>query len=102
MLILEILLELKSKQGDVTTEFLRAYLEENEEMYVKILHDFKKLGKVFKLKKPLYGLCQLPRALWKYMVEKMSNCVMSQLNLDTCLFVGEKVICICYVDDLLV
>ncbi len=35
------------------------------------------------------------------MVEKMSNCGMSQSNLDPCLFVGDKVICIFYVDDLL-
>ncbi len=35
------------------------------------------------------------------MVEKMSNCGMRQSNLDPCLFVGEKVIYIYYVDDLL-
>ena len=58
MLILEILLELKSKQGDVTAAFLHANLEENEEVYVKIPGDFEEPGKVLKLKKTLNGLCQ--------------------------------------------
>ena len=41
------------------------------------------------------------RAFWKYMVQKIADVGMKQPNLDPCLFVGEKVICICYVDDLL-
>ncbi len=101
MLILEILLELKSKQGEITASVLHFDLEENEEVYVKMPCGFEKPGKVLKLKKTLYGLCQSPRAFWKYMVEKMSNCGMPQLNLDSCLFVDKKVIYIYYVDDFL-
>ena len=75
MLILEILLNLKSKQGDVTAAFLHAELEEGEKVYVAMPQGFKKAGKVLKLKRTLYGLCQSPRAFWKYMVEKMErNC----------------------------
>ena len=62
---------------------------------------FEQQGKVLSLKKTLYGLRQSPRAFWKYLVEKMDICGMPQSNLDPCLFVGEKVISICYVDDLL-
>jgi hypothetical protein len=58
-------------------------------------------GKVLKLKKTLYGLRQSPCAFWKYLVEKMAICGMVQSKLDPCLFVGEKVICISYVDDLI-
>ena len=36
-----------------------------------------------------------------YMVKKMEMCGLPQSQLDPCLFIGEKVICICYVDDLL-
>ncbi len=54
-----------------------------------------------KLKKTLYGLCQSPHAFWKYFVEKMAICGMVQSILDPCLFVGEKVICISYVDNLI-
>jgi len=101
MLILEVLLNLKSKQGDVTAAFLHADVEENENIYVHMPRGFSKPGKVLKLKKTLYGLRQSPRAFWKYMVKKMADVGMKQSNLDPCLFVGEKVICICYVDDLL-
>ena len=101
MLILEVLLDLKSKQGDVTAAFLHADLEEGEEVYVRMPRGFQKKGKVLKLKKTLYGLRQSPRAFWKYMVQKMEACGMPQSKLDPCLFVGEKVICVCFVDDLL-
>ncbi len=101
MLILEILLGLKSKQGDVSAEFLHADLEPGEEVFVEMPRGFTQPGKCLKLKKMLYGLRQSPRAFWKYVVEKMAICGMEQSNLDPCLFIGEKVISICYVDDLL-
>ena len=101
MLILEVLLGLKSKQGDVTAAFLHADLGEDEKVYVRMPMGFRQQGKVLKLKKTLYGLWQAPRAFWKYMVEKMEICGLPQSQLDPCLFVGDKVICICYVDDLL-
>jgi hypothetical protein len=101
MLILEVMLDLKSKQGDVTAAFLHADLNKDEEVYVAMPKGFEQKGKVLKLKKTLYGLRQSPRAFWKYMVEKMEICNMPQSKFDPCLFVGEKVIAICYVDDLL-
>ena len=87
------------KQGDVTAAFLHAKLEEGEEVYVAMPQGFKKAGKVLKLRRTLDGLRQSPRAFWKYMVEEI--CSMPQSELDPCLFIGDKVICICYVDDLL-
>ena len=56
MLILEILLKLKSKQGDVTAAFLHADVGKDEDIYVEMPLDFRKKGKVLKLKKTLYGL----------------------------------------------
>ena len=73
MLILEILLKLKSKQGDVTAAFLHAELEEGEEVYVAMPQGFKKPGKVLKLRRTLYGLRQSPRAFWKYMWRKWKS-----------------------------
>jgi hypothetical protein len=101
MLILEVLLDLKSKQGDVTAAFLHADLGKDEEVYVEMPRGFKQDGKVLKLKKTLYGLRQSPRAFWKYLVEKMDACDMKQSSLDPCLFVGERVIAISWVDDIL-
>jgi hypothetical protein len=54
-----------------------------------------------KLKKTLYGLCQSPRAFWKYITQKLETCGLEQSKFDPCLFVDEKVICVVYVDDLI-
>ena len=75
MLILEVLLGLKSKQGDVTAAFLHADLEEGKNVFVDMPKGFEQYAKngrkkVFKLKKTLYGLRQSPRAFWKYLTEK--------------------------------
>ena len=64
-------------------------------------HGFRKKGQVLKLKETLYGLHQSPRAFWKYLVKKMEICGMPQSDLDPCLFIGENIVCICYVDDLI-
>ena len=46
--------------------------------YINMPSGFERKGKVLKLKKTLYGLCQSPRAFWKFMVEKMELCGMPQ------------------------
>ena len=71
MLISEALLDLNSKQGNITAAFVRANLKEGEEVCVSVPRGFTKKWKVLKLKKTLYGLRQFPWAFWKYLVEKM-------------------------------
>ncbi len=66
MFILEILLGLKSKQGDVTCAFLHADLAPDETVYVDMPLGFNTKSKnrkrqVLKLNKTLYGLRQSPR-----------------------------------------
>ena len=101
MLILEVLLDLKSKQGDVTCAFLHADIPEGEQVYVEMPLGFRKKGMVLKLRKTLYGLRQSPRAFWQFLTEKLKICGLEQTTVDPCLFAGPTVICICYVDDLL-
>ena len=101
MLILEVLLDLKSKQGDVTAAFLHVDLGEDEEVYVRMPRGFEQSGKILKLRKTLYGLRQSPRAFWEYIVKKREASGCPQSELDPCLFVSKKVICIVYVDDIL-
>ena len=101
LLILEVLLKMKSKQGDVTADFLNGELEERENVYVKMPLDFRKHGNVLKLKKTLYGLRQSPRSFWKYFTKAMKACSMDVSKIYPCLFVDEKVLSICYVDDIL-
>jgi hypothetical protein len=71
MFVLEILLGLKSMQGNVTCAFLHADLEENKKVYVSMPMGFAQYDKngkkkCLKLKKTLYKLRQSHRAFWKY------------------------------------
>ena len=105
MLILEVLLGLKSKQGDVTAAFLQANLCEDDKVFVDMPRGLEVRGnngrnKVLKLKKTLYGLRHSPRAFWKYMTSKTEICDMVNSKMDPCLFIGKKVMTIIYVDDI--
>jgi hypothetical protein len=65
MFILEILLGLKSKQGDVTCVFLHVELEPGENVHVDMPLGFSQYStdgtrKILKLKITLYGLYQSP------------------------------------------
>jgi hypothetical protein len=101
MLILEILLQLKLMQGDVTCAFLHGELGPNEKVYVEMPLGFRQKGKVLKLKTTLHGLQQSPRAFWKYLSDAMVNSGMEVSKLDPCLFVGERVTAVAFVDDIL-
>ena len=95
--MLEVLLELKSKQGDIAAEFLDANLKEGENVFVEMDLKFQKKGKVLMLKKTLCGLCQAPCAFWRHLVEKLEACGMSQFKLDPCSFIGKKALLMtCY------
>jgi len=87
MFILEILLGLKSKQGDITCAFLHADLEPGENVYVDMPLGFAQYSKdrtkkCLKLKKTLYGLQQSPRAFWKYITKKLETCGLEQSKFD--------------------
>ena len=86
MFILEVLLGLKSKQGNVTCAFLHADLEPGESVYFGMPLGFNiksKNGKhqVLKFKKTLYGFCQIHRAFRKYITEKLSIAIYSNPSL---------------------
>ncbi len=103
---MEVLLGLKSKQGDVTCAFLHADLEPDETVYVAMPLGFNtksKNGKrqVLKLNKTLYGLRQSPRAFWKYITIKFESCGLKQSKFDPCLFIGPDVMCVVYTDNLI-
>ncbi len=57
---------------------------------------------VLYLKKTLYGLCQSHCAFWKYLTKKLGICGLPQAPFDPCLFIGEKIISNCYIDDLFI
>jgi hypothetical protein len=105
MFILEIPLGLKSKQGNVCCVSLHGEFEPGENVYVEMPLSFSQHSKdgtrkVLKLKKTCHGLCLSPRAFWNYITEKLKACGLEQSKFYSCLFVGIKVICIVYVDNI--
>jgi hypothetical protein len=98
---LQCCLGLKSVSADVECAFLNAPLDEGEEVYVQMPQGFQQEGKCLKLRQSLYGLRQSPRNFWKYLTKVMQDCGMEQSDHDPCLFIGEKVIAVAYVDDIL-
>ncbi len=106
MFVLEVLLGLKSLQGNVTCAFLHADLEENKKVYVDMPMGFAQCGKngkkmCLKLKKALYGVRQSPQAFWKYITVKLQECGLEQSKFGPCLFIGPNVICVIYINDLI-
>ena len=101
MLILESMLGLKSCQADVECAFLHGHLEEGEEIYMHMPRGFKQEGKCLRLKRSLYGLKQAPRAFHTYLVKALEKQGLRQSHLDPCLFIGDKVVAVTFVDDCL-
>ena len=106
MLILEVLLGLKSNQGDVTTEFIHADIPEYEKVYVEIPRLFEQFSnnghtKCLQLENMLYGLRHIPCDFWKQMKNKLEQSGLNQSRLNPCIFVSDKVTCIVYVDNII-
>ena len=115
LLIMSIILGLSTKQVDCTAAFLHALIDHDlnwenmmeEEcahsgIYVSMPHGFTQPGKVLKLKHSLYGLKQSPKNFFSLLKNKLESCGFSMSeDIDPCLFISDKVICLMYVDDLL-
>jgi histone deacetylase 1/2 len=63
---------------------------------------FKREGNlVYKLRRSVYGLRQSPRNFFHYLSDKLQNKGLKPSKLDPCLFIGDTVIVVIYVDDVL-
>jgi hypothetical protein len=115
MLVLSLVLNLATMQVDYTAAFLHApidrdpnwdHMSEEERarsgVYIHMPKGFTKPGKVLKLKRSLYGLKQSPRNFFQFLKTKLETVgFTSMTDVDPCLFVSDKVICLVYVDDTL-
>jgi hypothetical protein len=99
LIIMSILLELETTQIDYTAAFVHAYIDCL--VYVAMPPDFGIPGQVWKLRKSLYGLAQLPRNCFFYTRDKLIKMVFVQSEADPCLFISSDIICLIYVDDAL-
>jgi hypothetical protein len=99
ILIMTILLNLENKQINYTAAFMQAPID--HDVYVKIPKLFQTAGKVWKLKRALYGLKDAPRAYFLHTKGKIEELGFRQSNADPCLFISPTVICLIYVHDAL-
>jgi Reverse transcriptase (RNA-dependent DNA polymerase) len=100
MLTLSMIFGLYTKQVDYTAAFIHAPID--GDVFVEMPRGFSQKGKCLKLKKSIYGLRQSPRNFFQHLKGKLKNAgLVSNPELDPCLFVSDKVICLVYVDDTL-
>ncbi|CAJ1967493.1 unnamed protein product [Cylindrotheca closterium] len=101
LLILSLVLGLETKQVDYTAAFTHAPIGDKE-VFCEMPRGFAEEGKVLKLNKSLYGLKQSPVNFFNFIKGKLENAgFKSQEEVDPCLFISDKVICLVYVDDTL-
>ena len=98
-LIMIILLQLENKQIDYTAIFLQAPLD--HDVYVDMPKMFTVPGKVWLLKRALYGLKDAPRAYFIHTKNKLEDLGFRQSDADPCLFISPTVTLLCYCDDCL-
>ena len=115
LLVLSVQFELATRQVDYTAAFVHAPIDVDpnydqmtpEEqaksgVYVEMPKGFREPGKVYKLRKSLYGLRQAPRQFFKHLKSNLEHIGFEQqVDIDPCLFISPKVICLVYVDDTL-
>ena len=85
---------------DVERAFLNGALV--EDVFLRPPEPFRNEGKVWKLKKALYGLRQAPKAWNDHVVETLKRLKFKQSKVDNCLFIKEDVFVLIYVDDILI
>ena len=101
MLTLSLILGLETKQVDYTAAFVHAPIG-NKEVYCQMPRGFSQPGKVLKLRKSLYGLRQSPINFFRFIKSKLEGIGFhANDDVDPCLFISDKVICLVYVDDTL-
>ena len=115
LLILSVILDLATLQVDYTAAFVHAPIDDpkgyetmtplqksRSGVFVEMPRGFATPGKVLKLNKSLYGLKQSPRNFFLHLKSKLESIGFeSKQDVDPCLFVSNKVICLVYCDDTL-
>ena len=88
------------KQLDVKSAFL--YRDIDGETYLEMPEGYRELGKVWKLRKAIYGLKQSPLLWYFYLTEALKEFNLSVSDFDPCILVSKDLYCCVYVDDILI
>ena len=107
LLTISIYQKLHSKQVDFSNAFVQAKLKPNEHIYVDVPKGYEFTdGKenetyVLKLERSLYGLVQAPLYWGNHLKDALEKHGLKQSASDPCMYIGDGVICLTYVDDCL-
>ena len=115
LLIMTAQLGLATRQVDYTAAFVHAEVDTppgyerfnpdekyRASQFAEMPRGFAQPGKVLRLKKNLCGKKAAPRLWFQHLKQKLLDIGFKQMNdVDACLFISDKVICLVYVDDTL-
>ena len=105
MLCLSISKDLASRQVDFSKAFVQAKLGADEHIYIEVPKGFDyaegEEPMVLKLRWSLYGLVQAPLYWGNHLKEALDKEGLKQSVSDQCMFVGDEMIVLTYVDDVL-
>ncbi|GAX26628.1 hypothetical protein FisN_UnNu100, partial [Fistulifera solaris] len=104
LLIMSIVHGMHTRQVDYVNAFAQAPLPPTEECYIEMPQGFHDDGEdtVLMLQKTLYGKSDSPLRFFNLLKDTLEKHGFKQLvDIDACLFVHEKIICLTYVDDCL-
>ena len=94
---------LVSSQCDITAAFVTAPIPPDEVVYVEQPRGFvKDPDSVLRLNSCLYGMKQSPRYFFGYLTKKLEAQGLTPSEHDPCLFLGNGLLVITYVDDILI
>ena len=99
VLILMIVLGLENRQIDYTAAFMQAPIE--HDVFIEMPKLYSSPGKVWKLKRSIYGLKDSPRNYFLHTKKQLEQLGFTQSTADPCLFISDTVVCLIYVDDAL-
>jgi Reverse transcriptase (RNA-dependent DNA polymerase) len=106
MLCLSLSQDLCSKQVDFSNAFVQAELGSDEHIYVAVPKGFAFGGSedeetVLKLRRSLYGLVQAPLYWGNHLKDALEKEGLKQSVSDQCMFIGDDMVVLTYVDDVL-
>ena len=88
--------------ADISSAFLQAPIPEGELVLVKPPPELEQNPVLWKLRKALYGLKTSPKLWQQHLSSKLEELGLRKNKADPCIFMGEKLLVMTYVDDLLI
>jgi hypothetical protein len=102
LMALAVQLKLHTRAIDISNAFVTSPMPAGSKVYVEMPRDFEEDGKVFLLKKSLYGQKEAPALFFSYLRDKLVNDLgFQESSNDRCMFHKPGLVAVVYLDDML-